>query len=253
MHPVARFLLPLLEHQNRDDFEVFAYSSRTLPDGFTAEIAQRVEHWREVAGLNDDALAQQIRSDQIDLLIDLTMHSRDCRPGLFARKPAPVQISYLAYVGTTGLAAMDYRITDGVLDPPEGPPLPFIEQPLRLPRCWWSLMPPPRTTIADVVPPPCLQNGFITFGSLNNFTKVNPPVRALWARLVAGLPQARLLLHVKNGHARGALLQELADHGLPPERVTLIGYQDGHAYMASYGQIDIRPRPQPLRRRHHQL
>ena len=246
MHPVARFLLPLLEHHNREGFELIAYSSRVLTDGFTEEIAQRVDGWRQVAGLNDDALAQQIRADGIDILIDLTMHARDCRPGLFARKPAPLQISYLAYVGTTGLAAIDYRITDVVLDPPDGPPLPFIEQPLRLPRCWWSWMPPPRTTIPEVVPPPCLQNGFVTFGSLNNFTKVNPPLRALWARLVASLPEARLLLHSKHSYGREALLQELADHGLPRERVTLIGYQDGPDYMGTYGQIDIALDPSPF-------
>jgi len=142
MHPVARFMLPLLEHHNRERFEVFAYSSRHLKDGFTAEIAQRVEHWRELHALDDDALAALIGDDGIDVLVDLTMYARDCRPGLFARKPAPLQISYLAYVGTTGLAAMDYRITDVVLDPPEAPPLPFVEQPLRLLRCWWSFVPP---------------------------------------------------------------------------------------------------------------
>ena len=138
MHPVARFLLPVLEHHDHSQFEVFAYSSRYLKDGFTSEIAKRVEHWRDVHPLDDGALADLIRADGIDLLIDLTMYARDCRPGLFARKPAPVQITYLAYVGTTGQAAMDYRITDRVLDPPDAPELPFIEQPLRLSRCWWS-------------------------------------------------------------------------------------------------------------------
>jgi predicted O-linked N-acetylglucosamine transferase (SPINDLY family) len=240
MHPVARFMLPVLEHHDRSHFEVFAYSSRYLKDGMTTEIAKRVEHWRDVHQLDDAALADRIRADGIDLLIDLTMYARDCRPGLFARRLAPVQITYLAYVGTTGMATMDYRITDGVLDPPDAQELPFIEQPLRLPRCWWSFsVPPPVVTIPAVVPPPCLRQGVITFGSLNNFVKVNEAVRALWAELVASVPGSRLVLHIKETRARQGLLDCFAERGVASDRLTLIGYQNGPDYMATYGQIDI--------------
>ena len=240
MHPVARFLLPVLEHHNRSQFEVFAYSSRYLKDGMTSEIAKRVEHWRDVHQLDDAALADLIRADGIDLLIDLTMYARDCRPALFARKPAPVQITYLAYVGTTGQATMDYRITDVVLDPADGPELPFIEQPLRLPRCWWSFsVPPPVVTIPAVVSPPCLSQGVISFGSLNNFVKVNEQVRALWAELVASVSGSRLVLHIKQTRAREGLLEFFAERGVSSDRISLIGYQNGPDYMATYGQIDI--------------
>lgn len=240
MHPVARFLLPVLEQHDRNRFEIFAYSSRYLKDGMTNEIAKRVEHWRDVHQLDDGALAEMIRADGIDLLIDLTMYARDCRPGLFARRLAPVQITYLAYVGTTGLATMDYRITDQVLDPPEGPGLPFSEQPLRLPRCWWSFaVPPPVVTIPEVAPAPCLSTGVITFGSLNNFVKVNESVRGLWAELVASVPGSRLLLHIKETRARHGLLDFFAERGVTSDRITLVGYQNGPDYMATYGQIDI--------------
>ena len=240
MHPVARFLLPVLEHHDQSQFEIFAYSSRYLKDGFTSEIAKHVEHWRDVHPLDDASLADLIRADGIDLLIDLTMYARDCRPGLFARKPAPVQITYLAYVGTTGLAAMDYRITDEVLDPPEGGPLPFSEQPLRLPRCWWSFaVPPPVVTMPEVVPPPCIGSGVISFGSLNNFVKVNEGLRELWAQLVASVPGSRLLLHIKETRARLGLLEFFAERGVSSDRISLIGYQNGPDYMATYGQIDI--------------
>ncbi|MFZ4805462.1 MAG: tetratricopeptide repeat protein [Synechococcus lacustris] len=240
MHPVARFMMPVLEHHDRSRYEVFAYSSRYLKDGMTTEIAKRVEHWRDVHQLDDEALADLIRTDGIDLLIDLTMYARDCRPALFASKPAPVQITYLAYVGTTGQATMDYRITDGVLDPPDAPALPFIEQPLRLPRCWWSFsVPPPVVTIPSVVPPPCLSQGVISFGSLNNFVKVNEEVRALWAELVASVPGSRLLLHIKETRARQGLLDFFAERGVASDRISLIGYQNGPDYMATYGQIDI--------------
>lgn len=246
MHPVARFMLPILEHHDRGRFEVFAYSSRYLKDGFTEECARRVDRWREAHHLDDKALASLIRDDGIDILVDLTMHSRDCRPGLFARKPAPIQVSYLAYVGTTGLEAMDYRVTDIYLDPPGAGELPFHEKPLRLSRSWWTFQPPLRATISDVVPPPCLKNGFITFGSLNNFVKVNEQVRDLWARLVAGIPNARLMIHMKESRARQGLLDFLAERGLPPGRVTLVGYQDGPSYMATYGKMDIALDPSPF-------
>lgn len=246
MHPVARFMLPILQHHDRAHFEVVAYSSRYLKDGFTEECARHVDLWRECHHLTDAALAQQIRADGIDILVDLTMHSRDCRPGLFARKPAPLQVSYLAYVGTTGQATMDYRLTDVYLDPPGGPESPFSEKPLRLSRCWWTFQPPVRTSIAEVQSPPCVASGFVTFGSLNNFVKVNEGTRILWARLVASVPGARLLLHIKESRAREGLLEFLASHGLPPERVTLIGYQDGPSYMATYGRIDIALDPSPF-------
>jgi predicted O-linked N-acetylglucosamine transferase (SPINDLY family) len=241
MHPVARFMLPVLEHHDRSRFEIFAYSSRYLKDGITTEIAKRVEHWRDVHQLDDAALADLIRADGIDLLIDLTMYARDCRPGLFARRLAPVQITYLAYVGTTGMASMDYRITDLVLDPPDAEePLPFIEQPLRLRRCWWCFsVPPPVVTIPEVVPPPCLSQGVISFGSLNNFVKVTEAVRALWVELLASVPGSRLVLHIKETRARQGLLDFFAERGVASDRLTLIGYQNGPDYMATYGQIDI--------------
>lgn len=246
MHPVARFMLPILEHHDRGPFEVFAYSSRYLKDGFTEECVRRVDQWREAHHLDDKSLASLIRDDGIDILVDLTMHSRDCRPGLFARKPAPIQVSYLAYVGTTGLEAMDYRVTDIYLDPPEAGQLPFHEKPLRLSRSWWTFQPPIRATIPEVTPPPCLENGYVTFGSLNNFVKVNEQVRDLWARLVAGIPNARLMIHMKESRARQGLLDFLSERGLPPGRVTLVGYQDGPSYMATYGKMDIALDPSPF-------
>ena len=200
MHPVARFMLPLLEHHNKEGFETFAYYTRMLRDGITDECKKRVDHWRDTHGKSEEELAALIRRDQIDILVDLTMHSRDCKPGLFARKPAPVQVSYLAYGGTTGLEAISYRLTDIHLDPPGQPTPGFHEEPLRLPVCWWNfqLPPEPHVRMPEVQPPPCLKNGYVTFGSLNNFVKVNPVTRLAWARLVTrGEPLAVEIIDIE--------------------------------------------------------
>lgn len=248
MHPVARFMLPLLEHHNKEGFETFAYYTRMLRDGITDECKKRVDHWRDTHGKSEEELAALIRRDQIDILVDLTMHSRDCKPGLFARKPAPVQVSYLAYGGTTGLEAISYRLTDIHLDPPGQPTPGFHEEPLRLPVCWWNfqLPPEPHVRMPEVQPPPCLKNGYVTFGSLNNFVKVNPVTRLAWARLVASVPGSRLLLHMKQSRIRDEVLGFFEKNGVSSDRITIIGYQDGPSYIRTYGTMDIALDPFPF-------
>ena len=248
MHPVARFMLPLLQHHNKEGFETFAYYTRLLRDGITDECKKRVDNWRDTHGKSEEELAALIRRDQIDILVDLTMHSRDCKPGLFARKPAPLQVSYLAYGGTTGLEAISYRLTDIHLDPPGQPTPGFHEEPLRLPVCWWNFQvpPEPHVRMPEVQPPPCLKNGYITFGSLNNFVKVNPVTRLAWARLVASVPGSRLLLHMKQSRVRDEVLGFFEKNGVSSDRITIIGYQDGPSYIRTYGTMDIALDPFPF-------
>jgi len=246
MHPVARFMVPLLENHDRNEVEIFAYSSRFLKDPITQECQKRVDHWREVHGITDAELAQLVRNDKIDILVDLTMHARDCRPRLFAMKPAPIQVSYLAYAGTTGLKAMDYRLTDIYLDPPEKKEYAFTEKPLRLPVCWWNFQVPPGVPLPEVAPPPCLKNGFVTFGSLNNFGKVNPIAREAWAAILAGVPGSKLLLHIKHTRIRENILQFFEERGVSADRIQMIGYQDGPDYIKTYHQIDIALDPFPF-------
>jgi predicted O-linked N-acetylglucosamine transferase (SPINDLY family) len=248
MHPVARFMLPLLEHHNKEGFETFAYYTRLLRDGITEHCARRADNWRDTHGNSDEELAALIRQDQIDILVDLTMYSRDCKPGLFARKPAPLQVSYLAYAGTTGMEAIPYRLTDIHLDPPGQPTPGFHEEPLRLPVCWWNFQvpPEPQVRMPEVSPPPCLKNGYVTFGSLNNFVKVNPVTRLAWARLVASVPGSRLLLHMKQSRIREDVLGFFEKNGVSSDRITIIGYQDGPSYMRTYGTMDIALDPFPF-------
>ena len=246
MHPVARFMVPLLENHDRKEVEVFAYSSRFLKDPITFECQKRIDHWREVHGLTDAELAQIIRKDKIDILVDLTMHSRDCRPRVFAMKPAPVLVSYLAYAGTTGLKAMDYRLTDIYLDPPGKKTYAFTEKPLRLPVCWWNFQLPPGVPFPEVAPAPCVKNGFVTFGSLNNFGKVNPIAREAWAAILAEVPGSKLLLHIKHTRIRENIIQFFEEKGVSADRIQMIGYQDGPDYIKTYHQIDIALDPFPF-------
>jgi predicted O-linked N-acetylglucosamine transferase (SPINDLY family) len=207
-----------------------------------------VDHWRETYGKSEEEVAGLIRRDQIDILVDLTMHARDCKPGLFARKPAPVQVSYLAYGGTTGLEAIRYRLTDIHLDPPGQPTPGFHEEPLRLPVCWWNYQvpPEPHVRMPEVQPPPCLKNGHITFGSLNNFVKLNPVTRDTWARLVASVPGSHLILHMKESRIRKEVLAFFEERGVHPDRVHIIGYQDGPNYIRTYHTMDIALDPFPF-------
>ena len=246
MHPVARFMIPLLENHNREEVEVFAYSSRFLKDPISFECHKRVDQWREVYSLTTEELNQLIRDDKIDILVDLTMHSRDCKPWLFALKPAPIQVSYLAYAGTTGLKAMDYRLTDIYLDPPEKEDYAFTEKPLRLPVCWWNFQLPPGVPLPEVQAPPSVKNGYVTFGSLNNFAKVNIFARETWAAILAGVPGSQLLLHIKHTRTREDVLNFFEERGVSKDRITLIGYQDGPNYIKTYHQIDIALDPFPF-------
>ena len=248
MHPVARFMLPVLEHHDREKFEIFAYYTRLLRDGITEECKKRVDFWRDSHGKTDQELEALIRGDKIDILVDLTMHSRDCKPGLFARKPAPVQVSYLAYAGTTGLETIEYRMTDKYLDPPGKPTPGYHEEPLRLPWCWWSFQvpPEPHVRMPEVQPPPFLKNGHITFGSLNNFVKVNPGTRETWAKIVASVPNSRLLLHMKQSRIRDEVLQFFESHGVASDRISILGYQSGPDYIRTYKDMDIALDPFPF-------
>ena len=136
-HPVGIFLGPLLGLHDHSRFEVFCYADVRTPDGFTARLRSYADEWRDTSKLTDEQLAQQIRNDQIDVLIDLTMHMAGSRLLAFARKPAPVQVTYLAYCSTTGLEAMDYRLSDPYLDPPGIDESVYSEKTVRLPRTYW--------------------------------------------------------------------------------------------------------------------
>jgi protein O-GlcNAc transferase len=235
-HCQALFTTPLFAHHDRTRFEIHAYSSVIRPDATTARLADYVEVWHEVRTLDDAALAAKIRADGIDVLVDLTLHMADGRPLLFARKPAPVQVAWLAYPGTTGIGAIDWRITDPYLDPPAHDAH-YSEQSWRLPNTFWCY--DPLATQPEVNPLPVASAGHVTFGSLNNPCKLTLATLQLWAPVFASLPRARLVLMAPEGDARGRICARLAQAGIDPERVRFVPFRARDAYLRSYHEIDI--------------
>jgi predicted O-linked N-acetylglucosamine transferase (SPINDLY family) len=236
-HCQSLFTLPLLAHHDHDRFEIFGYAGVARPDPITRRIAGLMDAWRDIARLDDAACAAQIRADRIDILVDLTMHMANGRPHLFARKPAPVQVAWLAYPGTTGLAAMDYRLTDPYLDPPGQQDDWYAETSIRLPDTFWCY--DPLTARPEPGPLPALARGGITFGSLNNFCKVNLSVLALWARVLVALPGSRLLLQCQPGRHRQRVLETLGAGGVAPERIEFAPFRPRADYLALYRQVDV--------------
>ncbi len=264
-HAEARFLLPLFQNHNRQHFEIHLYSTVESPDDYTAQFQKIADHWHDVPHLSDEQLAAQIRNDQIDILIDLTMHMAHNRLLTFARKPAPVQITWLAYPGTTGLRAIQYHITDSHLEPLVPPPsqsdpLPQRDEtarstgfslpslPLRLPDSWFCYQ--PDTTAPPVNPLPALSSSNITFGSLNTFRKMSPQVVTLWADTLRAVANAqpktpRLILSCPEGSHRAELLATFESRGIPPTQIELLPPMPYAQYLATNHRIDIALDPFP--------
>ena len=179
-HVDSFFAIPLLSNQDHRQFEVFCYGSVVRPDLLTERVRGYVDVWRNTVGLSDQQLADMIRSDQIDILVDLKLHTANNRLLVFARKPAPVQVCWLGYPGTTGLSTIDYRLTDPYLDPPGLFDAFYSEESIRLPDTFWCY--DPLTDRPTVNALPALNNGVVTFGCLNNFCKINDECLALWRR-----------------------------------------------------------------------
>ena len=180
-----------------NSFEVFCYASLTRGDVITDRLRPCADHWVESVHLSDEALAQRIRNDRIDILVDLTMHLAHSRLLAFARKPAPIQVTYLAYCSTTGLSAMDYRLTDPHLDPPGQDLGCYGERSVHLPLTYWCYHPGLETPTVQLLP--ALSRGYVTFASLNNFSKVSPAALELWTRIMQATPRSHLIIP----HCRG--------------------------------------------------
>jgi predicted O-linked N-acetylglucosamine transferase (SPINDLY family) len=242
-HPVGRFLLPLLEAHNHKRFEIYCYDSLNVRDHITKRCCAQADCWREVHNLSDEHLAHAIRQDRIDILVDLTMHMGNNRLLVFARKPAPVQVTYLAYCSTTGLCTMDYRLTDPYLDPPGKDECFYSEQSIRLPETYWCYRPIIQTP--PVHPLPALRSDQVTFGCLNNFCKVTAPTLAAWGHLLQAQPAARLVLHAHLGSHRGRVREFFAQQNISLARLTFAEKVPAAEYFGLYNGIDVALDPFP--------
>jgi predicted O-linked N-acetylglucosamine transferase (SPINDLY family) len=237
-HPVGWFLLPLLEAHDHEAFQIVCYADVRVPDSLTQRFRDHADLWRTIAGLSDEQVDQQIRDDQIDILVDTTMHMAQNRLPVFARKPAPVQATWLAYPGSTGMDTMDYRITDSQLDPAGLNDAFYVEKSTRLPDCWCCYR--PHADAPQVNPLPAVSAGHITFGCLNNFCKVTTETIKCWCRLMQEVPGSRLTLHAPQGGHR-----QLTEEGIDPDRMTFVGRLPVREYLRLYQTIDIGLDPFP--------
>jgi predicted O-linked N-acetylglucosamine transferase (SPINDLY family) len=244
-HPVVSFLEPILAAHDRHRFEIFCYADVQRPDVTTRRLQGYADQWRSLVGLSDPQAAERIRQDDIDILVDLAGHTGGNRLRAFARKPAPIQVSYLGYLGTTGLTAMDYYITDAHADPPGLSEAYYEEQIIRLPECGFCYAPGPAPVVN--VEPPATQCGRVTFGCLNNPAKVSDEVLALWSRVLAAVPGSRLLIRAGAGRSTEERARDLlANHGIAPERLDFAGRTATRfAYLELYHAVDIALDPFP--------
>lgn len=240
-HSVAYFIEPVLSSHNREKYEVFCYSDVLFPDDVTKRIQKYADQWRGIAGMTDEVVYELIRNDKIDILIDLSGHTGKNRLLLFARKPAPVQASWIGYPATTGLSAMDYKIVDHYTDPEGMTEQFYSEQLIRMPQSFLCYLPYEESP--DVGPLPALTNDWTTFGSFNNFSKVSTDILKVWSGILRELPQSRLMLKsqaltVKT--ARSRVIDILEKEGISSDRVEFMSFEPSiKKHLDLYNRIDI--------------
>jgi predicted O-linked N-acetylglucosamine transferase (SPINDLY family) len=224
-----------------------AYSDVANEDEVTARLKSQVPAWRSIRGARDEQVDQQIRADGIDILIDLAGHTAGNRATLFARQPAPIQVSYLGYPATTGVETIQYRITDALADPIGLTEAHHTEKLIRLPKTAWCYRPP--ASAPPVSELPAKTHGYITFGSFNSFAKVNATVIQAWAQILKQVHGAQLLLRA-NGLDQASVQTKLrkafADLGVPGDRIVMSGRVTNiEEHLAHYSQIDLALDPFP--------
>ena len=243
-HPVGYFLVGVLEQLRQQQVETVCYSDRIVKDDLTRRIQSAVSEWRDVKGLGDEALADQIRSDQIDVLFDLAGHTAQNRMLVFARKPAPIQITWAGYASTTGLSAIDYILADRYEIPPDAE-WGYRERVLRMPDGYICYEPP---VYAPVVGPlPALNTGRMTFGCFNNPAKITSKVIDVWSAILEQSPGSRLVLQYKGWNdpgVAGRFIDELK-HRIDPDRLEFVGQTPHAECLASYNRIDLALDPFP--------
>ncbi len=240
-HSVAFFIEPILAEHNREHFEIFCYSDWPFPDKVTKRIQEHVRQWRNIAGMADKDVYNLIRKDEIDILVDLAGHASSIRILLFARKPAPVQVSWIGYPATTGLSTMDYKIVDNYTDPQGMTDQYYTEKLIRMPESFLCYLPDKDSpAVGDL---PALLSGRITFGSFNNLAKVSPEVIETWTKILKSIPGCCLIMKAKSlsdRSTRDYVMGLFTQRGIESERIELLSWkQSVRGHLDIYNRIDI--------------
>ena len=245
-HSVSYFCVPLFAAHHRHDIELFCYGEVTKPDMTTARIEKLADVWVNTVGMTDGDLVERIRQDRIDILVDLAGHTAKNRLTVFAEKPAPVQVTWLGYPGTTGLSAIDYRLSDDIADPPDESGY-HSEEIIRLPGGFLCYEPPENSP--PISPPPCVEGHGITFGSFNNPAKITLDVLNLWASILSAIPASRLILksHCFSDEATCLrYFKPFEEFNIEPGRVEFLPAEYAtRDHLALYGRVDISLDPFP--------
>jgi protein O-GlcNAc transferase len=233
-HAESFFTFPLLSRHDHANFEIICYADVSNPDSFTQHFQQCADRWQSIVGWSDERLAQTIRENKIDILVDLTMHMERNRLLAMARKPAPIQVTWLAYPGGTGLKTIDYRLTDPFIDPPGEQDRSFFEQSIRLPDCWCCYDPLSDLAVQTNRPP-----GPVRFGSLNHPRKINATTADLFCRVLSKVPDSSLIV-LTGGPLHNQAIQLIAQkHGVAPHRIEFLATMPRDDYLKTYHRIDI--------------
>jgi len=236
-HVVGRNLMPLFEGHDRRNFEIFCYAGVVRPDSLTEEFRRRARQWRSTVRVGDEALAEMIRRDGVDILVDLTQHMEGNRLPMFARQPAPIQVSFAGYPDSTGLEAIEYRISDpyleaGIADEGGG----RREQVCLIDSFWCY---DSRGVEVEVNGLPARESGVLTFGCLNNFCKVSARALRLWARVLGRVADSRLVMRSAGGSHRQRTLEFLEREGIAARRVEFVKSCPQREYLELYHKLDI--------------
>jgi predicted O-linked N-acetylglucosamine transferase (SPINDLY family) len=246
-HSVAYFFEPVLAYHNSENVEIFCYANVKRPDNTTRRLQAATDHWTSIVGISDEDAARRIKEDRIDILVDLAGHTRDNRLLVFAHKLVPLQVNWLGYPNTTGLAAMDYRLTDAVADPIGKADDLYTEELVRLEHgflCYQSDNKAPAVSEA-----PFIKNGYITFGSFNNLTKTTPAVVQNWSRILHSVTGSRLLLKAKqlaDKTTRDRYMELFEKEGIGADRIEMQAwYSAREDHFGLYRRVDIGLDPFP--------
>ena len=245
-HPVGFFTTTAITGLDQSKFETFIYSDRLNPDDYTAKLEREATHFKMTRALSDEELAQQITRDGIDILFDLGGHTEGNRQFVFARRPAPIQIKWVGYAGSTGLKTIDYLLADRFHVPAEHEP-DYHESILRMPNSYVCYLPP--SNAPHVAGPPVEKCDHVTFGSLNQPSKLNPAVIALWSRILNSVPDSQLILRfrwLETPSIQKHIWSDFESHGISKDRVELLAGCSHREFLETYHRIDIALDPFPF-------